>query len=355
MIKEFMIKNFKCFGEIAIKPLERVNLIAGANGIVKTALLEAMFLHEGAHNAGLALNIERFRGIASFNNTDFMKDLFTRFKSQEEILLKATYEDKKHLTLKVIQEESTKPKPVDTENTAELQGTTTISPRLIFEGRDNGAVLCRSELFLGIDRQGLLRAFSSLAKQQLRPPAIFVSTGLSKQEKNKSIADNFSIQVGIKRKKKIIDSLRLIDNRLQDLELSKMGNENFISGDIGYNKMIPLSLMGAGVERYLEFVLSILAAENGTILIDEIENGFHHSIHDKIWSNLASLARELSVQIIATTHSYECIEAAHKSFKQDKKYDFILHRLDKAGDRIEDVTYDKDTLEAALTSNMEIR
>ena len=96
-------------------------------------------------------------------------------------------------------------------------------------------------------------------------------------------------------------------------------------------------------------------AENGTVLIDEIENGFYHTIHAKIWKNLAMLARKYNVQIIATTHSYECIEAAHKSFTSDEKYDFILHRLDRAGERIEDVTYDKETLEAAIKSNMEIR
>jgi AAA15 family ATPase/GTPase len=119
--------------------------------------------------------------------------------------------------------------------------------------------------------------------------------------------------------------------------------------------MVPLSLMGEGMERYLSFVLAMLQAENGTVLIDEIENGFHHTILDKVWSNLAKLARKYNVQLIATTHSHECIKAAHESFKQDKEYDFILHRLDRAGERIEDVTYDKETLEAAFKSDMEIR
>lgn len=354
MIKKFSIRNFKCFRGIVTKSWERINLVAGANNIGKTALLEAIFLHEGAHNAGLALSVEKFRGITNFNNNDFLSDLFTGFKSEQEILLEAEYRDGKTLTLKVTQEESKQPRPVNTEG-AEIQGTASISPRMIFEGRDNGNVVCTSEFFLGLDSQGRPRPFSSGTRQSLRPTAIFVSTGFSKQEKNKINADRFSAQVEMKRKKKIVDSLTLIDDRLQDLELSRIGNENFIYGDIGHDKMLPLSLMGEGMERYLSFVLSILSAENGTVLIDEIENGLHHSIHAKVWSNLAMLAREYNVQIIATTHSYECIEAAHKSFKQDAEYDFILHRLDKAGERIEDVTYDKETLEAALKSDMEIR
>lgn len=354
MIKKFSIRNFKCFEEIVTKPWERVNLIAGKNNIGKTALLEAIWMHEGAHNANLVFVVEQFRGIASFNNKDFLSDLFTKFRSEREILLEAEYQEGKILTLKVTQEESEEPRPVI--ESPEIQGTVgIISPKVVFEGSDDGNTVCRSEVFLGVDPQGKLRPFSSGSKQLVRPTAVFISTGISKEAKNKTNADRFSAQVEMKRKRDIVEALKLIDDRLQDLELSKRGAGNFVCGDIGYDKMLPLSLMGEGMERYLSFVLSILTAENGTVLIDEIENGFHHSIRVEVWSNLAKLARKYNVQVIATTHSHECIEAAHKSFKQDEKYDFILHRLDRVGERIEDVTYDKETLEAALKSNMEIR
>lgn len=353
MIKKFSIRNFKCFEGIVTKPWERVNLIAGKNNIGKTALLEAIWLHEGAHNAGFAFTIEQFRGITSFNNKEFLSDLFTGFKSEKEILLEAEYQDSKILTLRIIQEESGQPRPMV--ERPEVQGTTNISPRIVFEGRDNGNSLCKSEFFLGLDPQNRPFPFSSGSKQSIRPTAVFISTGAGKEAKNKINAERFSIQVEMKRKKDVVESLKLIDDRLQDLELSKRGAENFVCGDIGHDRLLPLSLMGEGMERYLSFVLSILMAENGTVLIDEIENGFHHVILDKIWNNLAKLAEKYNVQIIATTHSHECIKAAHESFKREAKYDFILHRLDRVGERIEDVTYDKETLEAALKSDMEIR
>lgn len=353
MIKKFSIKNFKCFEGINIKPMERVNLITGKNNIGKTTLLEAIWLHEGAHNASLAFAVEQFRGITSFDNKDFLSDLFTKFISNREILLEAEYQDGKTLALKVTQQESRQPRPIEG---PEMQGTTNIiSPKVMFEGIENGNTICNSEFFLGLDPQGRPRPFSSGDKQLIRPTAVFVSIGVSKEMKNKTNADRFSVQVRMKRKEDIVEALKVIDNRLQGLELDKIGAENFVCGDIGYDKMLPLSLMGEGMERYLSFVLSILTAENGTVLIDEIENGFHHSITGKVWSNLANLARKYKVQLVATTHSHECIKAAHESFKQDKEYDFILHRLDRVGERIEDVTYDKDTLEASLKSDMEIR
>lgn len=353
MIKKFSIKNFKCFEGINIKPMERINLITGKNNIGKTTLLEAIWLHEGAHNAALAFVVEQFRGITSFDNKDFLSDLFTKFTSDNEILLEAEYQDGKRLSLKVTQQESKQPRSVIE---GEMQGATDIiSPKVLFEGIENGNTVCNSELFLGRDQQGKSRPFSSGGKQLIRPTAVFISTGLSKEIKNQTNADRFSVQVRMKRKKDIVEALKVIDDRLQDLALDKRGAENFVCGDIGYDKMLPLSLMGEGMERYLSFVLSILTAENGTVLIDEIENGFHHSITGKVWSNLANLTRKYNVQLVATTHSHECIKAAHESFKQEKEYDFILHRLDRVGGKIEDVTYDKDILEASLKSNMETR
>jgi len=354
MIKKFSIRNFRCFKEIVTEPWERVNLIAGRNNVGKTALLEAIWMHEGAHNAQLAVRVEKFRGVTSFDTKDFFDELFTEFRSEEAILLQAEYQDGKSLALKIVQAESKQSRPIDTERT-DLRSTAGVSPSLVFEASDNSTRICKSEFSLSIDSRGKPGFFFSGGRGSLRPSAIFVSTGLSKEDKNRVNAEKFSKQVEAKRKGEIVDSLRLIDDRLKGLELVKRGLVDVISGDVGYDKLLPLSLMGEGMERYLTFVLSIQSAENGIVLIDEIENGFHHSIYPKIWANLAKLARKYNVQIITTTHSYECVEAAHRSFKEDKEYDFILHRLDRVGEKIEDVTYDRETLEAALGSDLEIR
>ncbi len=44
MFKSITIKNFRCFEEITLDSLERVNLIGGINNIGKTALLESIYL-----------------------------------------------------------------------------------------------------------------------------------------------------------------------------------------------------------------------------------------------------------------------------------------------------------------------
>jgi hypothetical protein len=47
MIESFRIQNFRCFADLRIGPLGRVNLVAGKNNAGKTALLEALFLFTG--------------------------------------------------------------------------------------------------------------------------------------------------------------------------------------------------------------------------------------------------------------------------------------------------------------------
>ncbi len=66
-------------------------------------------------------------------------------------------------------------------------------------------------------------------------------------------------------------------------------------------------------------------------------------------------ARDFNTQVIATTHSYECIREAHEAFNKSADYDFSLHRLDRVEDRIEIVTYDQESLEAAVKTDFEIR
>src|SRR6476469_8589866 len=74
MFRSFTVKNFRCFRDLTVEPLARVNLIAGKNNVGKTALLEALFLHAGASNPLVSININTFRGM-ELSSTD-VRDLW---------------------------------------------------------------------------------------------------------------------------------------------------------------------------------------------------------------------------------------------------------------------------------------
>ena len=77
---------------------------------------------------------------------------------------------------------------------------------------------------------------------------------------------------------------------------------SFIYADIGLGEMLDLRIMGDGLVHLTSILLHIASAAGGIVLIDEIENGLHHSIMHKVWRAIAAAARQFNTQVIATTH-----------------------------------------------------
>ena len=65
MYMSFRAENYRCFEDLTVEPLERVNLVAGKNNVGKTALLETLWLHHEYHNPSLAYwtNVARGRAV----------------------------------------------------------------------------------------------------------------------------------------------------------------------------------------------------------------------------------------------------------------------------------------------------
>jgi len=102
--------------------------------------------------------------------------------------------------------------------------------------------------------------------------------------------------------------------------------------------------------------LAILAYENGIVLIDEIDNGLHHSVQESLWKAIFAWANKYKVQIFATTHSDECVKAFAKCsqgslFAEEAK----LYRIEREDDKFRAVEYTTEVLAESLDSNWEIR
>jgi AAA15 family ATPase/GTPase len=163
-------------------------------------------------------------------------------------------------------------------------------------------------------------------------------------------------RVVLRRKKRPVeDLLREVEPRLQTIESLQTGNEPLLYADIGLSELIPVTQMGQGFNRLLDIYSEIVAAEAKVLLIDEIENGLHHSVLPTIWHGLFHAAEEMDVQIFATTHSWECVLAADEAARQDAKFDFNLIRLDRVEDNIKATMIDRDALNTAKELNWEMR
>jgi AAA15 family ATPase/GTPase len=89
--------------------------------------------------------------------------------------------------------------------------------------------------------------------------------------------------------------------------------------------------------------------------VDEIENGLHYSVLKDVWKAIAHAARQANVQVFATTHSWECIQAAHQAFRECGPYELAYHRLDRLDERIVVKTFNEENLERVQYTDLEIR
>ncbi|MBI5583848.1 MAG: AAA family ATPase, partial [Deltaproteobacteria bacterium] len=94
--KKFKIQNFRCFNEFEINSLELINLIAGMNNVGKSSLLEALFLHIGSLNPGLALRINMWRGLGTPHEWVGMLWRTLYWKFQDKVPIKLIGQDWKN-------------------------------------------------------------------------------------------------------------------------------------------------------------------------------------------------------------------------------------------------------------------
>ncbi|GAK53508.1 Gll3079 protein [Candidatus Moduliflexus flocculans] len=116
--------------------------------------------------------------------------------------------------------------------------------------------------------------------------------------------------------------------------------------------------MGDGMTHLFHIILGLVNARGGILLIDEFENGLHHEIHQQIWELIFDLATQLNVQVFATTHSNDTIEALERAASLKKYEENIklikLKSVPKTG-RIKPVELDSRSLKSLIEQDIEVR
>jgi len=361
MYQFFEVRNFRCFRELTLTQLERVNLIAGMNNVGKTALLEALFLHCGAYNPELTLRLYAFRGIEQAK-LEFGRwvetpwdSLFSQFDTSKTVELAGEDERTGHRILRLrvirqpeelakvrqyIQPSSGKPKDIPSFSSE-------IAQVLEFECTEGEQ---HRKYYMIVDPNGV-------RVEPIPPPPPFPAFFLAARVR---IPPTYEAELFGKleirgKQDALLKALQVIEPRLQRLSVVVASGSPMIHGDIGLGRLIPMPLMGDGMARLASLVLAICNAPDGVVLVDEIENGLHYSILPKVWRAIGEVARQFNTQVFATTHSLECIVAAHRAFSESERYDFCLYRLERVYETIRAVTYDQETLAAAIKTGLEVR
>ena len=119
---------------------------------------------------------------------------------------------------------------------------------------------------------------------------------------------------------------------------------------------VPLNSLGDGAVRLLGASISLATSKNGFLLIDEAENGLHHSVHYDYWRMVLQAAEENNVQIFATTHSFSCVRGFAKAVEaSESESDNVLLRIERERGETKVVSYSEDELRVVADQGIEVR
>ncbi len=366
MYKSININRFKGFREFKMDNIGRINLISGRNNVGKTALLEAIFLHCGAYNPALTINIDRFRGLDKIHiEFDGSKQspwdsLFNNFDKSSVIEIEGKFIEGsvRKISLMVVQpsEGSAEKGPIIQYGTSTLENVSldaenTVVLKLNYEEftEKKSRKKKTGSSFLSLGPKGVC---TPIIKPPPFPTIIQPARYRFPPDED---AKRFSRLEIIGEEDILIEALKIFEPGLKRISVVFSGGMPILYGDIGLSQMLQLSYMGDGMSKLASIILAIGNAKDGVVLIDEIENGFHHSMMQKVWAAIDRAARHSNTQIFATTHSLECIIAAHKAFIEAEHCDLLVHRLDRIDGVVKDIAFSQCDLDIAFESKMDVR
>jgi AAA15 family ATPase/GTPase len=318
-----------------------VNLIVGKNNVGKTALLEALWLFANGGDSTLMFEILRERNeIPPFQNGN------TLVQPESSKGLRNLFNNRPHLNYV--------PEDIPDEYVEKLE-------MQIGESSNNETYLTKILKLTG--RRELSESSDSI-------PSIKNDNYLDSKYNNyflkaNGISDNKLVEFWDYTEKfvledSIITALHIIAPNLKDIRFSGYPNGSFSRVPVvrleNAKERVPLRSLGDGMTRILGIALTLVRCESGILLIDEIETGLHYSALVDVWKLIFKTAKDLNVQVFATTHSKGCIEAFTQAAIDDEESEGMLIRLERnKDDKIIAKTIEEERLADAINYGAEVR
>jgi AAA15 family ATPase/GTPase len=330
MIESLTIRNFRCFEDIAIKDIGRINIIVGRNASGKTAMLEALYSTLGT--PALTLKIRGWRGLAGpmliTDRNESMnavwRDYFYRFEQNRTatIAFRGSQDMNRTLTIRCQTESSTKISTSKRSRDAEISeygGYSGVEPAGQIEFR-----WYKNDRQIAISKPELVgESIRILGGPPPLPGAFFSSTGIVNQQES---AIWFSELSKRREAQPIIDAIQALFPFVTGLSVETQGTMPMVHADIeSLPEKIPAGLISSGVNKLIYILCAIATQKQGILLIDEIENGFHFKTMPGVWQAIYDACKKYHVQLFASTHSQECLESLTDVIRS-KEQDFSLLR-----------------------------
>ncbi|MCK4764912.1 MAG: AAA family ATPase [Candidatus Aminicenantes bacterium] len=356
MYNKIKIKNFRGIPGLELKNLRRFNLFVGQNNCGKTSLLESIFLLTGPTNVDLPVVINNFRGYRLASDYSWTV-IFYKLDTRSAIQLEGELTKPKEKRLLIINpsKETGVSKPNNSSSHFTIKESQTVRP-----GRINGLSM-EFSIKKGGSKTGPtflsgIKWSGEKFERSLSAPYTDSFKGIYINPRTilEDTAQRFS-EVQIKKQEAtILKILQKVEPALLDISI---GAENILYCDVGFDKRLPINVVGEGLNKLLSIILAIYEASGGVVLIDEIENGLHYRAQEILWKAIIEAAGAFDVQVFATTHSFENVKAYSSAYDKfgDGKDDLRLYRIEKEKEHTDVVDFNNEMLKTAIESDWEVR
>lgn len=360
-IDEFTIHRFRGIQELKLEGLGEINLLVGGNNSGKTSVLEALSIFCDPLSSrkwrDAATTREAFALSSSRTNlNDMLIWLFPQeadskngsVPENHEILLSAV----DHLPLKRVSASYEKfsdivntryPRTDEIgyeERDVEVEGIKIhvstdmhhIQPTLFEtdETSKNTLVFSDYPLLPGANRQG-----NPILPIQVVNPFSHRLSGLPLRLWSEVVEADL--------KSETIELLRYFDSDIQEVDIVSP-TERRSTVSVKHKKLgrAPLSTFGDGLRRVFTLATAIPLVKNGLLLVDELETAIHTDALEKTFDWLVKSGVRHNVQLFATTHSLEAVDALLKAC--DESVDLVVYRLQKGKEHTTTTRFNKELL-----------
>ena len=156
----------------------------------------------------------------------------------------------------------------------------------------------------------------------------------------------------------VIEALHIIDPTISAVSMVRgkgaPGSRTAIVRARTIPQPVPLRSFGDGLNRLFGLILSLVSARGGLLLVDEFENGLHYTIQLNAWRTVFRLAHSRDIQVFATSHSWDTIEAFQKAAAETPDSGTLI-RLARKGPDIIPTVFAEEELAIATRDRIEVR
>lgn len=349
MLQTLHIKGFRGIRDLEISDLAPVTVFTGQNGAGKTSALEGALAICGRENPIWVSNLQIHRGFdtasAQGPNTN---GLFYGPSDSGTASISA-----KLTSGKTCRVELTRAKAgaivVGGEKNS---GIESVPPELICKAFEGKSLKRTTRLICEIIPPNRLTLRAEGAKVG-EPYSILIhptdrAAGAEEHKRFGEIVEDGHLSL-------IVDALHLFDDRITGVQfLPTSKGDYFVVEREG--RMTPLGLLGGGINGLFRFIINVTFARGGFVGIDEVENGFHHSLHRDVFVRLFEAANRNNTQLFLTSHSAEALRALVDAATETNADDFaVVHLRRERDDAVfAKVFREKDAL-ASLDLGYELR